>query len=138
MARLGLYQLPCKLRLLRQQRGASQSGFAASIGMDPSRWCAIEKGRKRFTTSQALSAVLERVQVDETSRRELLGALEHDLVVDQVERTSSPPEVAWMVSACLQAASMLTQQERQGLLITIESVLASKRELDALSRRGKS
>jgi len=135
MAIQDLYQLPNKLLELRLGAKKSQSGFAESVGIDQSHWCALEKGRRHFGTPRAVLELLDRVGVDQADRQAFIAAFEHDRVLAQLGRSAFPPEAASLVSRCLEDSLALDQEEIRGLISTVSSVLASKQELAALARR---
>lgn len=137
MACQRLYQLPNKLLTLRQRSALSQGAFAAKAGMDPSRWCALEKGRRRITTAAALKQLLERLDVVDADRQEIQTAFGHDLVIASLAEVGFPEETYALVSRCLQASTLLTHVELRGLALTVESLLASKKQLNELSLRAQ-
>lgn len=131
----GFYQLPDQLRAFRLGAGLSQSQFAASIGMDSSRWCALERGRRKLSSLAALEDLLDRVRATQDVRHKLRLALAHDLVIERLSLTLFPKDTVGLVSCCLQAALVLEPSELIGLVATIRSALKSKRELDSLAQR---
>lgn len=131
-------RLPAQLKSLRLRSGKSQSGFAASVGVDASRWCALERGRRRIASPQAFQDLLTRVKASPEVALELRAALVHDQVLERLASSPYPEQSAELVSCCLQAALVLDKDELNGLIETVRSALLSKENLIALANRAPS
>lgn len=133
-----LFLVPELIRRARLRAGLSQKVLAASVGLDQSFICAVEKGRRRVHARQPLDAISRATGMTPGEMQALLWAWRHDRVVTEAQSVGLPETAQRLVSRGLQAAQHLEHRELVGLEHTINSALRSKLELTALAERSDS
>jgi transcriptional regulator with XRE-family HTH domain len=130
-----LLQLPPLLAKSRQAAGRSQKAVAMSLGLDPSHFCGLEKGRRRVARQSFLELYCRALGLGARDLGEMRWAFAHDRVLDEVRSGGLPVEAARLISTCLQAIHVLGSDELAGLQDVVDSAVASKRELRELAMR---
>ena len=102
------------------------------VQIDQSRLCAIEKGRCKATESELVLRLARALELSEEQRQQLEWAIEHDRLLDELERTSLA-DARHALSELLYAAQSLTPMELSGLAQEIRAVGSSKRRLQSLA-----
>ena len=118
--------LPGRLVAARRRAGLSQKAAALSAGLNQSFLCALERGRRPVPSQDLLETVGKALRLDAEARAQLQWAAKHDLVLQAVA-DARLDGAAQLVAAALQAAEVLTADERHGLALRLMNVRQSKR-----------
>lgn len=112
----------------------SQKALALTVHVDQSRLCALERGRISAFDNDLITRLARGLGLSEEELHHLQWAMEHDRLLEELERTSLS-RARSAVSELLSAAEMLTQDELQGLAREIRAIGDSKRKLQSLTQR---
>ena len=128
---------PEELKKIRQISGLSQKAIALEAGINQSKLCALERGRKPTPGDGLILRIAEAMKCDANSRQELLHAAMHDRIVALVLKEPEALPALSAISACLLGTSALTTEEFAGLAEDIATTCLAKKRVLNLTRKNQ-
>lgn len=120
-------QLPNQLRNARKVRGLSQRAAADLAGVDVSWLSRAESGQRGVPTDESLDRLVAALGVEAVTARQLKLAARMDRVLQLCQEQI--PDCASIVSAALDAGTVLDGPEAEGVARTLTELARSKRQL---------
>lgn len=128
---------PEKLKKIRQTSGLSQKAIALEAGINQSKLCALERGRKPTPGEGLILRIAEAMKCDANSRQELLHAAMHDRIIAQVLKEHEALPALNAMSACLLGAAALSEEEFAGIAEDITMTYLAKIRVLNLTKRNQ-
>lgn len=123
-----LLQFPAALHALRARKGMSQKALSITAQVDQSHLCGVEKNRSAPPSTAVVDRLSKALELDGPQQINFSATAVHDRIL-HAAHSAQPGLDLRLVSAGIQAAMTLCQEEREGVVSYMFDVVRSKRVL---------
>ncbi|MBC8131137.1 MAG: helix-turn-helix transcriptional regulator [Rhizobiaceae bacterium] len=124
-----------RVRVLRKERGVTQTKMARALGVSSAYLSALEHGRRGRPTWQLLQRIIGYLNViwDDAEELERLAELSHPKVT--VETAGLGPKATALANRLAETIAILSSEDVEGLLEALEAAAARAEAIERAKRR---